>query len=199
MYVAQNPKHAARRQADSEKMGLYDWTQCLVIALIVSILLFVFVARIVSVEGTSMVPTFLHTDKVLISNLFYTPQAGDVIVLQTDGYGPEPLIKRVIATEGQTVDIDFTQGVVYVDGMPLTEPYTAAPTYEPIDFTGPVVVPDGCIFVMGDNRNGSTDSRDDRIGMVDTRCVLGKVLFMLQPAADASGKRDWSRLGSVYG
>lgn len=184
---------------DAEKMGLQDWLQCLVIALLVSILLFVFVARIVAVEGTSMVPTFLHTDKVLISDLFYRPSQGDVVVLQTDSYGEEPLIKRVIAVEGQTIDIDFINGIVYVDGLALDEPYTAAPTYERLDFSGPVTVPAGCVFVMGDNRNGSTDSRDDRIGMVDCRCILGKVLFMLQPAADPSGSRDWSRFGNVYG
>ena len=188
-----------KQKNDSEKMELQDWLQCLVIALLVSILLFVFVARIVSVEGTSMVPTFLHTDRVLISNLCYAPSTGDVVVLQTDSYGGEPLIKRVIATEGQTIDIDFEAGVVYVDGVALDEPYTAAPTYERLDFSGPVTVPDGCVFVMGDNRNGSTDSRDDRIGMVDCRCILGKVLFILQPAADHSGFRDWSRFGNVYG
>ncbi len=191
--------HEEQSSKKQEAMGLNDWLQCIVVALVLCILVFVFLGRIVTVEGTSMLPTFLHGDRLLISNLFYTPQVGDVVVFQTNSYGPEPLIKRVIAVEGQTVDIDFEAGVVYVDGVPMEEPYTAAPTYERLDFTEAVTVPEGCVFVMGDNRNGSTDSRHSAIGMVDTRCILGKVLFLLQPAKEYSGTADWSRFGSVYG
>ena len=192
-------RNAESERSQDELMGVQDWLQCLVIALLSCVLLFTFVIRLVEVDGTSMIPTFQHTDRVAISNLFYTPKNGDVVVLQTNTYGFDALIKRVIATEGQTIDIDFETGIVYVDGVALDEPYTAEPTYERLDFTGPVTVPEGYVFVMGDNRNNSTDSRHARVGMVDCRCILGKVLFLVMPAKDSSGTRDWSRFGGVYG
>lgn len=180
-------------------MELYDWLQCIVSALVFGILIFMFLARVISVDGSSMYPTLHHGDKMLTSNLFYTPENGDIVVLHTNSFKDEPIVKRVIATEGQTVNIDFIEGVVYVDGEALYEPYTAAPTFEPEDFTGEVTVPEGCIFVMGDNRNASTDSRSSLIGMVDKRCVIGKVLLVIFPGEDEFNARDWKRIGSVYG
>jgi signal peptidase I len=180
------------------RLELYDWIQCIVSALLCGILIFVFIGRIIGVEGTSMVPTLLSGDKVIISNLFYEPEYGDIVVLQTESFGGTPIVKRVIATEGQTVDIDFESGIVYVDGIRLEEDYINDLTHDPEDFQGPVTVPDGCIFVMGDNRNGSTDSRSSRVGMVDTRAVLGKVLFVLIPGQETDGRRTWSRVGSPY-
>ena len=180
-------------------MGLYDWMQCIVSALIFGIMLFLFVGRVVGVDGWSMLPTLENRDRVLISNFFYTPKQGDIVILQAEAYDDEPLVKRVIATAGQTVDIDFQAGIVSVDGVALQEDYTAELTYTQLDFHGPVTVPDGCVFVMGDNRNESTDSRDSRIGMVDTRCIMGKVYLILIPGEDRTGAREWSRVGSVYG
>lgn len=168
---------------------VYDWLQCIVTALIFCVLLFVFVVRMVDVVGSSMVPTLNHSDKMIVSNLFYEPQNGDIIVFKKVEFKDEALVKRVIATEGQTVDIDFDRGIVYVDGVALNEDYTAELTQNRIDFTGGVQVPEGCIFVMGDNRNASTDSRDARIGMVDTRLVIGKVYCVVFPFSD---------FGSVY-
>lgn len=101
----------------------------------------------------------------------------------------EPIIKRVIATEGQTVDIDFDAGIVYVDGVALDEPYTNDYTYDREDFDEPVTVPENCIFVMGDNRNRSTDSRTEALGCVDTRYLLGKALFRITP---------FSKFGGIY-
>ena len=98
-------------------------------------------------------------------------------------------MKRVIAVEGQTVDIDFDRGIVYVDGEPLDEPYIAEATTEEQDFIGPIKVDEGCVFVMGDNRNHSTDSRTETIGCVDKRCIMGKVYFTLYPLKN---------FGSVY-
>lgn len=193
-----NSPNAPKKDKDSGGMELYDWVQCLVAALLCGILVFMFVGRIIGVDGSSMFPTLHHTDKIITSNLFYEPDNGDIVVLQTDSFGPDPIVKRIIATEGQTIDIDFYTGTVYVDGEALQEDYIADLTYTPEDFTGEMTVPEGCVFVMGDNRNASTDSRTASIGMVDERCIIGKVYFILIPGTEADGSRDWSRFGSVY-
>lgn len=183
---------------DSDKLELYDWVQCIVAALVIGILCFMFIGRVIGVIGTSMVPTLQHDDQLIVSKLFFSPKQGDIVVFQADVFFDEPLVKRIIATEGQVVDIDFSAGVVYVDGIALEEKYTAAPTMTREDFNGPVTVPEGCIFVMGDNRNASTDSRSRHVGMVDTRSILGKVYFIIIPGPDfADGERDWSRIGRV--
>ena len=192
------PNKKKKDDGSDGKLELYDWIQCVIAALVLGILFFVFVARVVNVEGSSMFPTLHDEDKVLTSGLFYKPQAGDVVVVQTDSYGPTALVKRVIATEGQTIDIDFDNGVVYVDDIALDEPYINAPTTTREDFEGPVTVPEGCVFLMGDNRNASTDSRRSTIGMVDERCIIGKVLMILIPSQTETEPRDWSRMGSIY-
>ncbi len=158
-----------------------DWLQCIVSALVIAILVFTFFARTTSVVGSSMLPTLEEGDLLLISRLFYQPKRGDVIVLRKASFMTDPIVKRVIATEGQTIDIDFQEGVVYVDGVALDEPYVNSLTKEPEDFTEPVTVPEGHVFVMGDNRNRSTDSRSAMVGCVDTRFILGKALLRLAP------------------
>ncbi len=178
------PEKEKKRESD-----LFDWLQCIVTALVACVMIFVFLGRTVGVVGSSMVPTLEQGDRLIISKLFYTPKQGDIVVLQKDSFADYPLIKRVIATEGQTVDIDFDAGIVYVDGVALDEPYTAEPTVTREDFDEPVTVPEGCIFVMGDNRNRSTDSRTDSIGCVDTRLIMGKALLRLTPL---------SKFGTIY-
>lgn len=160
---------------------VYDWIQCIIFALVFCVLLFVFAVRMVNVVGHSMVPTLEQSDKVVISNLFYHPKQGDVVVLRKQTLMQEPIVKRIIATEGQTVDIDFDDGVVYVDGKALDEPYVNEPVHDRENFEGKITVPEGCVFVMGDNRNASTDSRDARLGCVDTRYIMGQVYFTLFP------------------
>ena len=164
---------------------LYDWILCLLFALIVCVLLFSFVFHAIDVVGSSMVPTLHNGDKMLVSGLFYKPKAGDIVVFKTDNYDPErALVKRVIATEGQEISIDFDRGVVYIDGLPVEEDYIAELTKTKLDFIGPQTVPEGCIFVMGDNRNASTDSRKKEIGMVDNRMLLGRAYYVLFPVND---------------
>ena len=161
--------------------GTYDWLESLVTAIVACILIFLFLFRVVNVDGSSMVPTLHDADKVVISRLAGSYDYGDIVVLTKLSFGDESIVKRVIATEGQTVDIDFDRGIVYVDGVALSEDYIAEPTTRALDFSGPVTVPEGCVFCLGDNRNASTDSRSSLIGQVDTRCVLGKVLFRVWP------------------
>ncbi len=167
------------------RSSLYDWIQSLLFALILCIFLFIFAFKIIDVNGSSMVPTLRNGDKLLVSNLFYTPEAGDVVVFKTDSYDPDKaLVKRVIATEGQEVSIDFDNGIIYIDGIPIEEYYINETTTTKLDFIGPKTVPEGCLFVLGDNRNASTDSRKKEIGMVDTRMLLGKAYYVLFPLSD---------------
>ena len=167
------------------RRDLYDWIGCMVVALTVCVALFVFCIRVIDVNGTSMVPTLQNGDKMLVSPLFYTPEAGDVVVFRSVTYDPDKaLVKRVIATEGQVINIDFDNGVVYIDGHVINEPYINALTNTKLDFIGPKTVPEGCVFVMGDNRNASTDSRKSEIGMVDNRTILGKVYCVIFPMSE---------------
>lgn len=193
------PAPAEQQGQEKQKSDAYDWIQCIVTALVACILLFTFVGRTVGVVGSSMLPTLVGSagdtsgDRLIISKLFYTPKYGDIVVLQKDEFADYPIIKRVIATEGQTVEIDFDTGTVTVDGEELDEPYIRELTREPEDFKSykqPVTVPEGCIFVMGDNRNHSTDSRSANIKFVDNRYIIGKALLRLTP---------FSKFGGIYG
>ncbi len=179
-------------------MELYDWLQCIVSAVLCGILIFVFIGRITGIDGTSMLNTLHNKDIVVMSNLLYTPRYGDIVIIETDAFD-KPLVKRVIATEGQSIDMDFETGDVMIDGKVIVENYIREPTTMQLDFEGPQTVPEGCVFVMGDNRNASSDSRDERVGMIDTREILGKVLFLIIPGKEESGSRGWDRFGSVYG
>ena len=163
------------------KSNAYDWIESLVTAIIACIIIFLFLFRVVNVQGSSMVPTLRESDKIVISRLAGNFRYGDIVVLTKTAFDDESIVKRVIATEGQTIDIDFDNGTVTVDGIVLDEPYIAEKTRKALDFKGPVTVPEGCVFCMGDNRNQSTDSRRNVIGMIDTRCILGRVVLRLWP------------------
>ncbi len=171
-----------------EKNGIagtvFDVVSVFATACVAVALAFMFIFRTVGVVGTSMYPTLDTLDRVILTATYGEPKYGDIVVTcQPDNSEviPDVLVKRIIATEGQTVDIDFEKGVVYVDGVALDEPYTAEPTYDREDFNEPVTVPEGCVFVMGDNRNHSTDSRDNRIGFIREEYIMGRVLFRLAP------------------
>ena len=171
----------------SVKAEIFDWLQSIVFAIIACVLLFMFVARVVTVDGGSMNPTLLHGDRLIVSNLSKNYEQGDVVVFVAPEYMDEPLVKRIIATEGQLVEINFDKGIVKVDEQVMYEPYIAELTQDAQDYDGPIEVPKGCVFVMGDNRNRSTDSRTEEIGCVDTRYILGKAYFVMFPVKSFGG------------
>ena len=160
----------------------YDWVQSLTSALMFCVIIFVFFIRLVYVNGNSMLPTLRNNELMLVSRFLYSPETGDIVVFKKDAYDSnKALVKRVIATEGQVININFETGAVFVDGVELKEDYIRDLTYNKLDFIGPQTVPEGCVFVMGDNRNESTDSRNILIGMVDARLIIGKVLYVIYP------------------
>ena len=169
---------------------LYEWLQMFLGCVVAAVVLFNCVARLTRVDGGSMDNTLEDGEIMLIWSLGYTPAQGDIVVLNKTpvllpGW-PEPraIVKRVIATGGQTVDIDYSQSAVYVDGQLLDEPYLPEEMYLPFASTMQQThweVPKGSIFVMGDNRNNSTDSRDNQLGTIDTGYVLGKAVLALWP------------------
>lgn len=185
---------------EKTRMELYDWIQCFVTALICGVLIFIFVGRTIGVEGSSMVDTLRNRDRVVMYNLFYTPQKGDIVVFQSkteERFHDVPLVKRVIAAAGDTIDINFNTGDVTVNGEVIFEPYIHTMTTLSEGFEGPVTIPEGYVFVMGDNRNSSVDSRDSDVGLVDTRFILGRVFFLLIPGDNPEQPRDWSRFGGI--
>ncbi|MGI6012786.1 MAG: signal peptidase I [Oscillospiraceae bacterium] len=184
--------------AKQKKQDVYDWMQSIVMAMVVCIIVFTFFVRIVGVVGRSMVPTLQNGDKLIVSNVGYTPERGDIVIIRKDTFMEEPIVKRVIAVAGQEVSINFERGIVYVDGIAQEEPYINELTQEPEDFHEPITVPENCVFVMGDNRNHSTDSRTESLGCVDVRYIIGKVHGILYPGADDFGKRNFERIGSPY-
>ena len=181
---------------------LYEWVQSLVGSVLVVVAIFTFVIRMMGVDGHSMLNTLQHGDRLLVVNsmLYHDYKYGDIVILRKNGvFDDDPIVKRVIAVEGQTVDIDFAEGIVYVDGEALEEDYIREPTYTAEGTEFPLTVPEGSIFVMGDNRNGSSDSRNYRLGTVDTRYVIGKAAFLIFPGPDYdTEKRDFSRIGVIW-
>ncbi len=181
-----NPDSNGRKKKEENlTLGqeIYQTLQSLVCIVIVIILVFTVVARITIVDGSSMENTLLNGDIVLTRVIGYQPKQGDIVVLTKTSFREQSIIKRVIATEGQTVDIDYTTSTVYVDGVAIEEPYIKELMIMPnsSDQLNHITIPEGCIFVMGDNRNRSTDSRDSRVGIIDTECVIGKAVLVMFP------------------
>lgn len=165
---------------------LFYWLNALTTALVVLVLVFTFFGRLTRVDGHSMDNTLQHNQLLLVWSLGYTPQQGDIVVVNkttVQHLGGSAIVKRVIAVGGQTVDIDYATSSVYVDGELLDEPYIKEPMFDRLGAQGGthIEVPEGSIFVMGDNRNDSDDSRDNLIGPIDEDYVLGKAFFSIFP------------------
>ena len=197
--MASDKNKEIKETTDWKKSTLL-YLQDLVHMLLVIVLVFLLLFRIIVVSGDSMYSTLLDGDYLLLlSNLFYQdPEAGDIIVISKETFdNGAPIVKRVIATEGQQVDIDFEAGAVFVDGVQLQEDYINNLTHNGrVEF--PLTVEEGCIFVLGDNRAVSLDSRYPEIGQVDKREVLGKALFLMFPGTSHGQQRqDFSRIGAI--
>ena len=182
---------------------IYDWLGSLFMALVIVLLIMTFGFRIIDVDGKSMEPTLIDTDKVVITDLFYTPHDGDIVIISHAEEYAKPLVKRVIATASQDLKVDYENNAVYVDGKKLDEPYIQGVTVR-----GDIpeeklngIVPEGKVFVMGDNRSISLDSRYQQIGFIDEDLIIGKAqLDVIPHSYDENGvlKLDLSGIRYVY-
>lgn len=191
------PESAGESPAPEEKEGfagdLFSWLQALSFALLILMVVFTFFGRIIGVDGSSMLPTLTNGDLLFLQCAGYEPEQGDVVVLhKAFSVTGEPIVKRVIATGGQTVHIDYGTSTVYVDGQALDEPYLGEPMLQPGSASMQETdwdIPEDSVFVMGDNRNNSADSRESSLGPVDEDYVLGKAMVVLFP---------FSHFGSIH-
>ncbi len=177
---------------------IYDWVECVLVALVSVVVILTFIARVTVVDGSSMLPTLVDRELLVISHLFDVYDYNDIIVLQAKDYINEeyesgkPIVKRIIGLPGDSIEIDFENGRVYRNGNLLEQEitdgylmedghYINAKTYLRRDMVGTVIVPENSYFVMGDNRNDSIDSRDNVIGFVDRHYIVGKVICRFMP------------------
>lgn len=173
-----------------------DLMESVITSIFVVMLIFTFLFCVANVDGDSMLPTLTDGDRLIVSRHKSSYSNGDILILDSEsaytfnedgdlvsapGLGKN-IVKRLIAQGGQEVYIDFAEGIVYVDDKPLTEPYTAAlTTRDNGAFTYPITVPEGYIFVLGDNRHISKDSRHPDIGLVPAADIVGKVILRIAP------------------
>ncbi len=179
-------------------LSLYDWIGTLAVSIIAVSIILTFFFRVVVVDGPSMMDTLQDGDVLIMSQFNYKPKVGDIViisrnyendVLYQETSSKSAIIKRIIAVEGQTVDIDTNAGIVYVDGEAIDEPYIKDPTTVNRGTEYPLYVDEGKVFVMGDNRLVSLDSRSSEVGLIDSKYILGKAMVRLFPISEA---------GSIY-
>ena len=171
-----------KKKENRGKLNVFEVFESIIGALVVITIIFTFFFRVFDVDGPSMKPTLQHNDKVIVSTVGYKVQKGDIVVISEAADLDEPIVKRVIAVGGDTVDINFTTGVVTVNGT--EEDYTDELTSQQFDIAFPITVPEGTVFVLGDNRPNSLDSRSTRVGCVDERFIVGKVLGRIFPLGE---------------
>lgn len=173
------------------RFHLSVWLPPVIAALLAIAFVLISGFRFVTVEGSSMDTTLESGEKLVVTNFMYTPQTGDIIVVSKGEHYDKPFIKRVIATEGQTLQLDYANDKIYVDGKELDEPYLHCSTFEgrQSEYEIPTVIPKGKLFVMGDNRAVSRDSRSTSIGLVDVNNIIGKAHFAVFP---------FNRFGAIY-
>ena len=175
----------------------YEWVRSLLSAVIAVTVVFTFAVRLIGVSGGSMIPTLQNGDRLIVLSpwLCGKYEYGDIVIARKASFEDEPIVKRVIATGGQTVDIDFNLGRVFVDGEMLQEDYVNDLTYLEEGTELPLTLGEGELFLMGDNRNHSSDSRHYLIGAVDERLIIGKAKLLIFPGKDSiTDKRDFSRI-----
>lgn len=175
----QSIKMKDRSDLSGATISAFDWVSAAVIALVVVSLLFSLFFRVVRVDGDSMCDTLVDGEKLLLTAIISQPNYGDIVVITQDN--DEPLIKRVIGLEGDKIFIDNTSGVVYRNGQPLDEPYVRGGFTTNYNQQGAVTVPEGCVYVLGDNRPVSRDSRSPSVGCPSLKNVVGVVTFRLTP------------------
>ena len=200
--IAPIPKAGMTEENTKKKKvkEVLEYAESLTVVFAVMLLIFTFIARPATVDGESMLPTLCNGERLVISNLFYEPAPGDIVVLcgEADREEGRNLIKRIIAVGGQTIDIDFETGEVSVDGTVLQEDYINALTTVDGGVHFPLTVAEGCIFVLGDNRGISKDSRYPDVGQIDKREVLGKAIFLMYPGTDdGTYPREFDRVGAI--
>ena len=188
----QNQKVNTVKMRKGAAATAFEWIQVFLGPMLIVVLLLTFVFRIVNVDGTSMMNTLLNGDKVIVTNLFYQPTDGDIVVISHGQEYPTPIIKRVIATAGQSVKIDYENKQVLVDGVIIEEAYIAeemlpqASTDANLEI---MEVPEGMVYVMGDNRNHSLDSRSQAVGLINETDIIGKAHLIFLP---------FNRFGYLY-
>ncbi|MBQ9850666.1 MAG: signal peptidase I [Clostridia bacterium] len=176
-----------KKEKSSFTALVFDVVSILASAVIAVGVCFTFMFRTIQVSGSSMYPTLKDGEQLILQSVYPEPENGDIVVTAQPDKSPiieDVLVKRIIATEGQTVSLEYNIGGWYdvcVDGVTLDEPYIYEKVVRTLDYTAPVTVPEGYVYVMGDNRNGSTDSRDDRVGMIREEYIMGKAIFRATP------------------
>jgi signal peptidase I len=180
------PGGITKKQAEAKRkkwFQLFDVTSSFFMAIVIILLCFTFIFRIANVDGRSMMPTLYDGDWLVVSGQ-QSYERGDIIIITQPNDMHEPLVKRVIALGGEKININFATGEVFINDELISEPYIKEATNRSFDVAFPYVVPEGCVFAMGDNRNDSLDSRSSRVGCIDERYILGKAVFRILPITD---------------